>query len=99
MHFNINVDFYIILRYLVTLRHVSMSMVFISCLWQQKMDGCNKMTCTKCREYFCWLCNGSLSRSNPYAHYSAKGSKCQNRLFEGMEDDDLWDDEDEEDWL
>nr|KAG5693733.1 hypothetical protein BaRGS_002116 [Batillaria attramentaria] len=66
----------------------------------QKKDGCNKMTCTKCRSYFCWLCNEMLSRSNPYGHYSNPASPCNSLLFEGTgiadEDDEWWDDDD--DW-
>ncbi|XP_005097488.1 E3 ubiquitin-protein ligase RNF14 isoform X2 [Aplysia californica] len=54
----------------------------------QKKDGCNKMTCTKCRAFFCWLCQQELSRSNPYAHYQHPTSPCSNRLFEGVEIDD-----------
>jgi E3 ubiquitin-protein ligase RNF14 len=50
----------------------------------QKNDGCNKMTCTNCRTFFCWLCQQELSRSNPYAHYQHPTSFCANRLFEGV---------------
>ena len=62
----------------------------------QKIDGCNKMTCLKCRAYFCWLCMATLSRSNPYQHFNAPGSECFNKLFEGIDEDD--DDDDDEDW-
>ncbi|XP_045203208.2 E3 ubiquitin-protein ligase RNF14-like [Mercenaria mercenaria] len=62
----------------------------------QKIDGCNKMTCMKCRAYFCWICNSSLSRANPYSHYNTHGSPCYNKLFEGVAIDD-WEDEDD-DW-
>ena len=57
------------------------------------------MTCMKCRAYFCWLCNDSLSRANPYAHYNAKGTNCSGRLFEGVATDE-WEEEDDEeiDW-
>ena len=65
----------------------------------QKIDGCNKMTCMKCRAYFCWLCNETLSRANPYLHYNTVGQGCFNKLFEGMDLDDMddfwnpWEDE------
>ncbi|XP_071949731.1 E3 ubiquitin-protein ligase RNF14-like [Antedon mediterranea] len=52
----------------------------------QKIDGCNKMTCTKCRTYFCWLCSNVLSSSNPYSHYNNLTAPCFNQLFQGMED-------------
>ncbi|RUS90286.1 hypothetical protein EGW08_001975 [Elysia chlorotica] len=61
----------------------------------QKKDGCNKMTCTKCRAFFCWLCQEQLSKSTPYAHYQHPTSPCANRLFEGVANDD--DEEDSED--
>ncbi|KAK3099874.1 hypothetical protein FSP39_011069 [Pinctada imbricata] len=62
----------------------------------QKIDGCNKMTCMKCRSYFCWICNQELSRNNPYKHYNDPNSSCQNRLFEGIDPND---DEFDEDWF
>ena len=61
----------------------------------QKIDGCNKMTCLKCRTYFCWLCMANLPRSNPYQHFNSPGSGCFNRLFEGIDVDE---DEDDDDW-
>ncbi|KAM4748656.1 E3 ubiquitin-protein ligase RNF14 [Rhinophrynus dorsalis] len=58
----------------------------------QKVDGCNKMTCTGCKQYFCWLCMGSLSRVNPYSHYNDPSSGCLNQLFHATElDGDMWD--------
>lgn len=68
----------------------------------QKKDGCNKMTCTKCRAFFCWLCQEQLSKSTPYAHYQHPTSPCANRLFEGVaadEDSDEEDDDDDNDLL
>ena len=32
----------------------------------QKADGCNKMTCGRCRNFFCWLC---LSKIDGYEHF------------------------------
>ena len=54
------------------------------------------MTCTKCRCYFCWLCNELVSRSNPYAHFNKPGSQCYNKLFQGV---DVEDEEWQNDWL
>ncbi|KAM8971945.1 E3 ubiquitin-protein ligase RNF14 [Pelodytes ibericus] len=64
----------------------------------QKIDGCNKMTCTGCKQYFCWLCLNVLSRGNPYSHFNNSASACFNQLFHGTNiDRDMWDeDEDEE---
>uniref|UniRef100_A0A8C5KCS6 E3 ubiquitin-protein ligase RNF14 n=2 Tax=Jaculus jaculus TaxID=51337 RepID=A0A8C5KCS6_JACJA len=55
----------------------------------QKSDGCNKMLCPGCKHYFCWICMGSLSRANPYKHFTDPSSPCFSRLFQGMvfEDD------------
>ncbi|XP_030068264.1 E3 ubiquitin-protein ligase RNF14 [Microcaecilia unicolor] len=57
----------------------------------QKVDGCNKMTCTGCRQYFCWICLSSLSRGNPYWHFNDPSSVCFNQLFQGIDvnNDDL----------
>ena len=64
----------------------------------QKIDGCNKMTCIKCRSYFCWLCMSTLSRSNPYQHFNSLNSSCFNKLFEGIDEDDDDDDDDDDEW-
>ncbi|KAJ8266812.1 hypothetical protein GJAV_G00134970 [Gymnothorax javanicus] len=64
----------------------------------QKIDGCNKMTCTSCKQYFCWLCLGLLTRVNPYSHFNNSSSPCFNQLFQGVDadqDDDFWSDEDD----
>ena len=52
--------------------------------WLQKLDGCNKMTCTKCHCYFCWLCLNKLSKVDPYSHFNLRSSECFERLFEGV---------------
>lgn len=60
----------------------------------QKLDGCNKMTCTGCMQYFCWICMGFLSRANPYKHFTDPDSLCFNRLFHAVDvNGDIWEDE------
>ena len=55
----------------------------------QKSAGCNKMTCTSCGGFFCWLCLQRLGQANPYRHYSIiGGGSCSGRLFEGIINDD-----------
>lgn len=64
----------------------------------QKVDGCNKMTCTSCKQYFCWLCLGVLSKVNPYSHFNSPQSPCYNQLFQGVdmdEEDAFWSDEED----
>jgi TRIAD3 protein (E3 ubiquitin-protein ligase RNF216) len=41
-------------------------------------DGCNKLTCRKCGEKWCWVCKQKISRGNPYAHFQGNGhqGKC-----------------------
>ncbi|XP_069620140.1 E3 ubiquitin-protein ligase RNF14-like isoform X1 [Ranitomeya imitator] len=36
----------------------------------QKIDGCNRMTCTGCKKNFCWTCLTILSQENPYDHFN-----------------------------
>ncbi|KAG7830341.1 hypothetical protein KL920_001979 [Ogataea angusta] len=50
----------------------------------QRSDGCNKMTCSRCRTYFCNLCGETLSRTDPYSHYNNPMNECFRRLFDGL---------------
>jgi len=34
-----------------------------------KEDGCNKMTCPKCRGYVCYQCNAQIDRKVAYGHF------------------------------
>ena len=61
----------------------------------EKIDGCNKMTCTKCRTFFCRLCGKSVDRKNPYSHFNTPGQGCFNQLFEGVVVNE-WEDEEQE---
>ena len=49
-----------------------------------------KITCAKCGQHFCYLCGNKLEASNPYAHFSAKGTACCGKLFEFHHTDDDW---------
>ncbi|XP_038063269.1 E3 ubiquitin-protein ligase RNF14-like [Patiria miniata] len=62
----------------------------------EKIDGCNKMACSQCRTFFCWVCLKILSHSVPYQHYNDPKSRCFNQLFNvggpaaRAADDDGW---------
>uniref|UniRef100_A0A2K6LPD5 RBR-type E3 ubiquitin transferase n=1 Tax=Rhinopithecus bieti TaxID=61621 RepID=A0A2K6LPD5_RHIBE len=61
---------------------------------EKKLDGYNKMTCTGCMQYFCWICMSSLSRANPYKHFTDPASPCFNQLFYAVDvDEDILEDE------
>uniref|UniRef100_A0A060TCM5 RBR-type E3 ubiquitin transferase n=1 Tax=Blastobotrys adeninivorans TaxID=409370 RepID=A0A060TCM5_BLAAD len=55
----------------------------------EKSMGCNKMTCAICHTFFCFICLDILSQDNPYRHYGDPRSGCYQRLFEGMESNEL----------
>lgn len=60
----------------------------------QKSDGCNKMTCSNCGTYFCWLCGTRLNPETPYIHFRNPDSKCFNMLYRGVIPDEPDDDDD-----
>eukprot|EP00116_Pleurobrachia_bachei_P008260 sb/3468522/ len=46
--------------------------------------GCNKVQCSVCKGFMCWLCGEKLPMKDPYGHYSrSSGSGCVGKLFEG----------------
>jgi len=47
----------------------------------QRTEGCNKMTCSSCGSYFCWLCNADISVDG-YDHFK-DGKNCV--LFDQQE--------------
>uniref|UniRef100_A0A803JY07 E3 ubiquitin-protein ligase RNF14 n=1 Tax=Xenopus tropicalis TaxID=8364 RepID=A0A803JY07_XENTR len=48
----------------------------------EKIDGCNRMFCTRCNKNFCWLYLAVLSNGDPYDHFNSSSSGCFNLLFE-----------------
>ncbi|ODV85444.1 hypothetical protein CANARDRAFT_151336 [[Candida] arabinofermentans NRRL YB-2248] len=54
----------------------------------QRSEGCNKMTCTRCFNYFCNLCGEILQKVDPYEHYNNPLNECYRRLFEGLVPDE-----------
>ena len=52
-----------------------------------KQDGCNHMTCTKCKYQFCWICGGKYSSS----HFSNPISGCYNKQFSAVKKSDHYD--------
>jgi E3 ubiquitin-protein ligase RNF14 len=53
----------------------------------ERSSGCNKMTCTKCRTPFCFLCGESLVgyAGNGYEHFNDPYSLCYRQLFTDTE--------------
>lgn len=47
----------------------------------EKSEGCNHMSCTRCRSHFCYRCGKTLSAADPYKHFQQPGS-CYQKLFD-----------------
>lgn len=47
----------------------------------EKSEGCNHMSCTRCRSHFCYRCGKTLPAADPYKHFQQPGS-CYNKLFD-----------------
>lgn len=55
----------------------------------EKSMGCNHMTCSKCKQHFCYRCGSKLNASNPYEHFSTQGLACYSKLFDIIWPEDL----------
>jgi E3 ubiquitin-protein ligase RNF14 len=42
-----------------------------------------QMTCSKCKQHFCYRCGSKLMAGNPYEHFSKPGGPCYYQLFDG----------------
>ncbi|BFZ54361.1 hypothetical protein PYCC9005_001395 [Savitreella phatthalungensis] len=49
----------------------------------ERSMGCAHMTC-RCGTHWCFNCGASISKLNPYAHFSDKSLACYGQLFNGM---------------
>ncbi|GLB36376.1 putative RWD [Lyophyllum shimeji] len=56
----------------------------------EKSLGCNHMTCTKCRQHFCYRCGTKLPAGDPYKHFSTVGHSCYNKLFDFQAEEEEW---------
>ncbi|KDR84753.1 hypothetical protein GALMADRAFT_217815 [Galerina marginata CBS 339.88] len=52
----------------------------------EKSEGCNHMTCSKCRKHFCYRCGMQLDPLHPYDHFSVAATRCFNKLFDWVDD-------------
>jgi len=51
--------------------------------------GALQMTCSKCKQHFCYRCGSKLEAGNPYAHFSKPG-RCYHKLFDVTETEIGW---------
>ncbi|KAJ8376796.1 hypothetical protein SKAU_G00073760 [Synaphobranchus kaupii] len=45
-------------------------------LKKKKDGGCNRVQCTKCQHYFCWVCLSILHQNSSYRHFNDPASLC-----------------------
>jgi E3 ubiquitin-protein ligase RNF14 len=55
----------------------------------EKSVGCNHMRCRRCDTHFCYLCGQWIDPSDPYLHFNNPRSPCDQRLFDGLNLDDV----------
>lgn len=52
------------------------------------------MTCVRCLIHYCYRCGERIDAQDPYKHFSTKGNRCYNKLFdfeETTEEPAAWD--------
>lgn len=56
----------------------------------EKIDGCNKMTCSYCKVCFCWLCGVHITTKNAYDHFlTVNNNNCYLRLFDIIKEENV----------
>ncbi|KAK1134306.1 hypothetical protein K0M31_012083 [Melipona bicolor] len=55
----------------------------------EKIDGCNKMTCSYCKVCFCWLCGVHITTKNAYDHFLTVNNNCYQRLFDIIKEENV----------
>ncbi|KAG9291991.1 hypothetical protein G9A89_017890 [Geosiphon pyriformis] len=55
----------------------------------EKSMGCNHMRCTRCETHFCYLCGSWIDSKMPYRHFNDLESQCNQRLFDGVDMEEL----------
>lgn len=48
---------------------------------KEDVFACNKVTCGRCRVYFCWVCGQQIAG---YDHFNDRSSPCYSKLFHGV---------------
>ncbi|KIJ51150.1 hypothetical protein M422DRAFT_776474 [Sphaerobolus stellatus SS14] len=56
----------------------------------QKNHGCNHMTCARCSQHFCYRCGARINSSDPYTHYKQRAGYHPCKLFDEVEEGDVW---------
>lgn len=52
-------------------------------VYQSKIEGCNKMSCSQCGIFWCWLCGEKVTG---YEHFNTRNTnKCAGKLWKGTE--------------
>lgn len=56
---------------------------------QERIDGCNAISCPMCRVGFCWLCMATVpDGEDPHKHFGVPGTPCFSKIFAGVYSDE-----------